>query len=195
MGKLIGDVSRREFCQTLALGAAFGLTTTGFANPRDSRGPRTLLRGGTVISVDRAVGDFDRADVLIEGSRIAAVGRNLPAGDAHVIPADNMIVMPGFIDTHRHLWQGQLRNTSPSGSEYLEYRNKCGPVYRPEDAYIGDLVSFYARTLRVGKSSITVHVEVEAERFGSQGKKVKVTEAEVTFVAINESRQKVQIGA
>src|SRR3954469_13258879 len=63
-----------------------------------------------------------------------------------------------------------------------------------EPVFIGDLVSFYAKTLRVGRSSITIHVDVEAERFGSKGKKVKVTEAEVTFVAINEAREKVQIG-
>ncbi|HYJ90338.1 MAG TPA: hotdog domain-containing protein [Pyrinomonadaceae bacterium] len=63
-----------------------------------------------------------------------------------------------------------------------------------EPVYIGDLVSFYARTLRLGNTSITVHVDVEAERFGMHGQKVKVTSAEVTFVAINQFREKVQIG-
>ena len=62
-----------------------------------------------------------------------------------------------------------------------------------EPVFIGDLVSFYATTVRVGKSSISIHVDVEAERFGNKGKKVKVTEAEVTFVAINEKREKVPI--
>ena len=62
-----------------------------------------------------------------------------------------------------------------------------------EPVFIGDLVSFYATTLRVGKSSISIHVDVEAERFGNKGQKVKVTEAEVTFVAINEKREKVNI--
>ncbi len=62
-----------------------------------------------------------------------------------------------------------------------------------EPVFIGDLVSFYATTLRVGRSSISIHVDVEAERFGNKGKKVKVTEAEVTFVAINEKREKVAI--
>ncbi len=63
-----------------------------------------------------------------------------------------------------------------------------------EPVFIGDLVSFYAKTLRVGRTSITIHVDVEAERFGNKGEKVRVTEAEVTFVAINEHREKVQIG-
>jgi acyl-CoA thioesterase YciA len=63
-----------------------------------------------------------------------------------------------------------------------------------EPVFIGDLVSFYAKTLHVGKTSITIHVDVEAERFGNHGQKVKVTEAEVTFVAINKDREKVKIG-
>jgi len=63
-----------------------------------------------------------------------------------------------------------------------------------EPVYIGDLVSFYARTLKVGNTSITIHVDVEAERFGTPGVLVKVTEAEVTFVAIDEAGRKVQIG-
>jgi acyl-CoA thioesterase YciA len=64
-----------------------------------------------------------------------------------------------------------------------------------EPVFIGDLVSFYAKTLRVGNTSITIHVDVEAERFGTPGDMVKVTEAEVTFVAIDENRKKVAIGA
>jgi acyl-CoA thioesterase YciA len=64
-----------------------------------------------------------------------------------------------------------------------------------EPVYIGDLVSFYARTLKVGNSSITIHVDVEAERFGMHGQKVKVTSAEVIFVAINQFREKVKIGS
>jgi acyl-CoA thioesterase YciA len=63
-----------------------------------------------------------------------------------------------------------------------------------EPVFIGDLVSFYAHTIRVGRTSITVHVEVEAERFGNKGQKVRVTSADITFVAINEGREKVQIG-
>jgi acyl-CoA thioesterase YciA len=62
-----------------------------------------------------------------------------------------------------------------------------------EPVFIGDLVSFYARTLKVGKTSITIHVDVEAERFGTPGEIVKVTEAEVVFVAIDETGAKVPI--
>jgi len=63
-----------------------------------------------------------------------------------------------------------------------------------EPVFIGDLVSFYAKTLKVGNTSITIHVDVEAERFGTPGVVVKVTEAEVIFVAIDEYQEKVVIG-
>jgi cytosine/adenosine deaminase-related metal-dependent hydrolase len=104
---------------------------------------RVLLRGGCVLSLDQGVGDFEVADVLIEGSKIAAVRPNLEAS-ADVIDASNMIVMPGFVDTHRHMWQGQLRNILPNGllSDYTrDITGAARAVYRPEDAHIGDLVS------------------------------------------------------
>ncbi len=63
-----------------------------------------------------------------------------------------------------------------------------------EPVFIGDLVSFYAETTRVGNTSITIKIVVEAERVGSHGQAVKVTEAEVTYVAINQYREKVKIG-
>jgi acyl-CoA thioesterase YciA len=63
-----------------------------------------------------------------------------------------------------------------------------------EPVFIGDLVSFYAETIRVGNTSITIKVVVEAERFDSHGASVRVTEAEVTYVAINQHREKVRIG-
>ncbi len=63
-----------------------------------------------------------------------------------------------------------------------------------EPVYVGDLVSFYATTTKVGNTSITIKVIVEAERFGSHGQSVRVTEAEVVYVAVNQNREKVKIG-
>ena len=76
--------------------------------------PGLLLKGGCVVSLDPAVGDFEKADVLIEGTRIAEVRPNITA-TATTIDATNTIVMPGFIDTHRHMWEGPLRNILPNG--------------------------------------------------------------------------------
>jgi acyl-CoA thioesterase YciA len=63
-----------------------------------------------------------------------------------------------------------------------------------EPVFMGDLVSFYAETSKIGNTSIYVSVVVEAERFSNPGQIVKVTEAEVVYVAINREREKVKIG-
>ncbi len=135
-------LSRRHFLEGAA--AVLAAATAAGAQTR-----RVLLKGGCVLSLDREVGDFDVADVLIEGSRIAAVGPNLaaalPAGGPHiVIDAADRIVMPGFVDTHRHMWQGALRNILPNGllSDYTrDITGTARAQFRPEDARIGDLVS------------------------------------------------------
>ena len=63
-----------------------------------------------------------------------------------------------------------------------------------QPVFVGDLVSFYAETLRIGTTSITVRVVVEAERHGGTSQnRVRVTEAEVIYVAVDENRQKVKI--
>ena len=59
--------------------------------------------------------------------------------------------------------------------------------------FVGDLVSFYAKTVRVGTTSITVRVVVEAERYGGTGERIQVTEAEVVYVALDENRNKIEI--
>src|SRR5687767_7964540 len=114
----------------------------GAARPA-SPASRILLKGGCVLSLDAKVGNFDVADVLIDGSRIAEVRPNITA-DAEVIDATNTIVMPGFVDTHRHMWQGALRSILPNGllSDYgRDITGTARSVMRPEDARIGDLVS------------------------------------------------------
>lgn len=65
-----------------------------------------------------------------------------------------------------------------------------------EPVFVGDLVSFYAETVRVGETSITIRVTVEAERGGvgaSRGERVRVTEAEVIYVAVDENRRKTKV--
>ena len=106
-----------------------------------------LIKGGTVLTMDPSLGNFRNADVLIEGTKIKAVGPNLSANGAEVIDASNMIVMPGFVDTHRHIWEGLLRNvgadTPLEGREgYIRFvLGKFAPSFRPQDAYVGNLVS------------------------------------------------------
>lgn len=108
---------------------------------------RILIQGGTVLTLDRQIGDFATADVLIEGEVIREIRPNLAVDEAEVIDARGMIVMPGFVDTHRHIWEGILRNIGTDvplegRTSYITFvLHKLAPALRPEDAYIGNLVS------------------------------------------------------
>ena len=105
---------------------------------------RILLKGGCVLTLDPDIGNYRTGDVLIEGSKITSVGPRLRVADAEVIDASDMIVMPGFIDTHRHIWEGILKNIAPDALLDEYFRDILGalaPVYRPQDAYAGNLVS------------------------------------------------------
>jgi len=74
---------------------------------------RTLLKGGCVLTLDPDIGNYRQGDVLIEGTKITSVGPRLKVSDAEVIDASDMIVMPGFVDSHRHIWEGILKNIAP----------------------------------------------------------------------------------
>ena len=105
---------------------------------------RILLKGGCVLTLDPDIGNYPKGDVLIEDNKIAAVGPQLRVSGAEVIDATNTIVMPGFIDTHRHIWEGILKNIAPDALLDEYFRDILGvlaPVYRPQDAYAGNLVS------------------------------------------------------
>jgi cytosine/adenosine deaminase-related metal-dependent hydrolase/ribose/xylose/arabinose/galactoside ABC-type transport system permease subunit len=109
---------------------------------------RKLIQGGIVLSMDPGVGELARGDVLIDGAHIVAVGPNLDvASDTEVIDASGMIVMPGFVDSHRHIWEGLLRNIGTDvplegRTSYISHvLHKLAPAFRPEDAYVGNLVS------------------------------------------------------
>ena len=116
-------------------------------------GRQYLIRGGAVMSMDPAVGDFVSADVLVGGKKILAVGPHLAAPGIPVIDARGRIVMPGFIDTHHHQFETALRSfladgvligdgsNTPSGN-LTYYENillRLAPVYRPHDVYISEL--------------------------------------------------------
>jgi 5-methylthioadenosine/S-adenosylhomocysteine deaminase len=106
---------------------------------------RILIKDGVVLSLDRAVGDFAKADVLIEDGKISAVRPEIAASDAAVIDAAHRIVMPGFIDSHHHFYQGILRNILPNGLLNPDYSrdisNALTAPYRPDDVYAGTLIT------------------------------------------------------
>jgi 5-methylthioadenosine/S-adenosylhomocysteine deaminase len=108
---------------------------------------RKLIKNGTVLSLDPQIGEVSGCDVLIDRDRILAVGKGLEADGAEVIDASGMIVMPGFVDSHRHIWEGVLRNIGADvplegRSSYISHvLHKLAPAFRPEDAYMGNLIS------------------------------------------------------
>jgi 5-methylthioadenosine/S-adenosylhomocysteine deaminase len=103
---------------------------------------RVLIKGGIVLTQDPALGEMAGADVLVEDDRIAAVGRNLSADGARTIDASNDIVIPGFIDTHRHTWETSIRTCAPDFALITYFGSildKFAPHYRPDDVYAGNL--------------------------------------------------------
>ncbi|MET9123429.1 amidohydrolase family protein [Streptomyces sp. NPDC004528] len=104
---------------------------------------KTLITGGTVVSMDPAVGDLGPGDVLIEDGVIIEVAEHIDVPDAEVIDATDRIVMPGFIDNHRHTWQTAFRGvgadwTFPEWAAAMHGTLK--PHYQPEDVYAGTLL-------------------------------------------------------
>lgn len=105
-----------------------------------------LLKNGCVLSMDARIGQFNRADVLIQDSLIAAVQPNIVVSDADVvvIDASDMIIMPGLVDTHRHMWESLVKTAGTNWSlpVYLQnlYYGAMGSKLRPQDSYIANLL-------------------------------------------------------
>ncbi|MDH4116646.1 MAG: amidohydrolase family protein, partial [Acidimicrobiia bacterium] len=91
---------------------------------------RLLLRGGCVLTLGAKSANHPQADVLIEDDRIAEIGPGLRARDAEVMDASNSIIMPGFVDTHRHTTTALFRNSAAAATSSLS----------PEDVYAATLV-------------------------------------------------------
>ncbi|GAA4576721.1 amidohydrolase family protein [Planotetraspora kaengkrachanensis] len=107
---------------------------------------RLLIQGGVAVDTDPVDTDpvaAAPADVLIEDGRIAAVRPGLPEPEgAEVVDAHGMLVLPGFVDTHRHTWQAGIRAIGPDIGfpGYLELvLGRLAPAHRPEDVYAGNL--------------------------------------------------------
>src|ERR1700688_4308548 len=104
-----------------------------------------LLRGGTVLTMDDAHTVLTDADVLVTGDRLAAVGPRLAAPEGALeIDASGGIVLPGMIDTHRHMWQTAMRGYGADWTltqYFVYYYLAWGKIFRPEDVYAGNLLA------------------------------------------------------
>ncbi len=97
-----------------------------------------LIRGGTVLTMDTALGDFERGDVHVRDGAIVAVAKELAAPGASIVDATGMICMPGFVETHWHLWTSFLRplmRTDDAKRGYFPVSNAMGRFYTPRDHY------------------------------------------------------------
>ncbi|MBE8477357.1 MULTISPECIES: amidohydrolase family protein [Streptomyces] len=104
--------------------------------------PRIVLRNGHVIDTEPEPVVHSHTDVLIENGRITAVGPDLPAEGATVIDATDRIVLPGFVDTHRHVWQSALRSAAVDMDlmGYLGVMGQLGARLGPQDIHAATLV-------------------------------------------------------
>ena len=125
--------------------AAGGQPGAGLTAADLTPGRPIVFRNATVLTMDDAHRVLRGADVLISGDRIADVGPGLqvPEGTAE-IDATGGIVMPGMIDTHRHMWQTAMRGYGADWTltqyfvwNYLQW----GKSFRPQDIYAGNLLS------------------------------------------------------
>ena len=115
---------------------------------------KILLHGGCVLTLGARTPNFIEADVLIDGDRIAEVGPGLRARDAEVVDAADTIVMPGFVDTHRHVWKSLFRNQGgPGGQDSAS--EALGARFGPDEVYAATLVGL----LGAAEAGITTVVD------------------------------------
>ena len=115
----------------------------GSPSSEEGRLSAVHIRNARILSLDPEVGDIPRGDIVVEGGRIARIGRRLRARDARTIDASGTIAMPGFLNTHLHTWQTGIRGIAGNWSirEYLETMHaRIAPRYTAEDTYIANLV-------------------------------------------------------
>jgi 5-methylthioadenosine/S-adenosylhomocysteine deaminase len=146
--------SRRGFLKAgVGLTAAASLSSAALAQgaadelARLQTQRRILLKGGVVLTLDRQIGDFANADVLVEDGKIREVRPDIAvsAEATAIVDASNRIVIPGFTDTHSHSYQGILRNILSNGRVDPDYNRdiigRITPAYTPADAYTGMLAT------------------------------------------------------
>lgn len=101
-----------------------------------------LIRGGSVLTLGSRTSNHVRADVIIDGDRVSEIGPNLRARDAEVVEAEGSVIMPGFVDAHRHVWKSLFRNLGLIGSGDASVASSAGlgRHFRPDDVYAATLI-------------------------------------------------------
>jgi 5-methylthioadenosine/S-adenosylhomocysteine deaminase len=144
---LVAGGAAAEVLPSAALAQGAGVSDAGAELGRIQARRRILLKGGVVLTLDPQIGDFARADVLIEDGKIHQVRPDIEVSDdaTAVVDAANQIIIPGFVDTQSHSYQGLLRNILTNGVVDPDYnrdiQDTLTPAYQAADAYAGVLVT------------------------------------------------------
>lgn len=105
---------------------------------------RLLIEGAHIVSVDPRIGELERGDVLVVDGRIERIAPRIEGvADAEVLPAEGKILIPGFVDTHRHTWQSIVRHLATDwtlGQYFTGIHFGLSQHYRPEDTEIANLL-------------------------------------------------------
>ncbi len=104
---------------------------------------KTLIQNALVITMQGGAEDVIRGDILIEDRLITAIGTALPSGDAEIVDASRMIVIPGLINAHMHSWQAPLRSMGSNWTfpEYVRWVHAgLATHFRPRDIYLATLI-------------------------------------------------------
>lgn len=98
---------------------------------------KTLISGAHILSMDPDIGDIENGDVLIVDGRIAEVGRGIAADDAVRLDGTGRILIPGFVETHTHLWQTPIQSLAVDcwGGEYFTTVHPVSQFVTPTDLY------------------------------------------------------------
>lgn len=103
-----------------------------------------VISGARIVTLDPAVGDLPRGDILVRGGRIAAIAPAIPAEGLPRLDASGHVALPGLINAHVHGWQSLLRGIGGdwTGRDYDDIlHNALAPLYTPEDLHTATLFS------------------------------------------------------
>jgi cytosine/adenosine deaminase-related metal-dependent hydrolase len=140
------SMSRRRLLGALAIGAAGTLAATRLSLAQSAGSARTvasglpaqdefIVKGAYILTMDPSLGEIESGDIHVRNGAIVAVGRNLSAPGAQAIDASGMIALPGFIETHWHMWGAVARNMAGPTKEtgYYYISRLLGQFFTPED--------------------------------------------------------------
>ncbi len=115
-----------------------------------------VIRGASVLTMDPSLGDFETGDVHVRDGAIVAIGPRIELTNAQIIEGRGMICMPGFVDTHWHLWTSLFRpfvRADVNALGYFPVSNRLGQLFTPEDSYRSVMLGI-AEALSAGVTTV-----------------------------------------